>query len=108
MKKSRCQNIIFENPLARAIRWIFRMFFIMLVKLYQYLISPMLPNSCRYTPSCSQYAIEAFRTHGVIKALFLTGKRIVSCNPWGGEGEDPVPPKGSPIFRFEKYNDQNK
>lgn len=61
------------------------------VKLYQYVLSPMIGPSCRYTPSCSQYTVEALRKHGPFKGLWLSLKRIVSCNPWGGHGHDPVP-----------------
>jgi putative membrane protein insertion efficiency factor len=61
------------------------------VKLYQYLISPMLGASCRFTPTCSSYAIEALKKHGPIKGLYLAVKRILRCNPWGGHGYDPVP-----------------
>lgn len=64
-----------------------------LVTLYQKGISPWLPAACRYTPSCSQYAIEALHLHGAIKGTWLTIKRIGRCNPWGGCGHDPVPPK---------------
>jgi uncharacterized protein len=64
---------------------------IALVKGYQYILSPILPSSCRYTPSCSEYAIIALKRHGIIKGTFLAVKRIVSCNPWGGHGHDPVP-----------------
>jgi putative membrane protein insertion efficiency factor len=64
-----------------------------MVKFYQAAISPHLPNACRYTPSCSQYAIEALLKHGIYKGTFLAMKRIVSCNPWGGHGHDPVPNK---------------
>jgi hypothetical protein len=103
MKRDKLKNILLENPLARTIRWIFRLLFIMLIKIYQYLISPLMPRTCRYTPSCSQYAIEAFRKHGVIKAIIFSSRRIISCNPWGGEGEDPVPPKGAPVFKFKNY-----
>lgn len=56
-------------------------------------ISPILPNSCRYTPTCSQYAIEAIREWGSIKGLWLAIKRLSSCHPWGGHGYDPVPKK---------------
>lgn len=63
------------------------------VRLYQWIISPLLPTSCRYTPSCSQYAIEAFQTHGLFKGWVLTLKRIGRCHPWGGDGYDPVPQK---------------
>jgi putative membrane protein insertion efficiency factor len=65
--------------------------FIFLIKIYQYTISPILPNSCRYTPSCSSYSIEAIKKHGPFKGGWLSAKRIVSCNPLGGHGHDPVP-----------------
>lgn len=61
------------------------------VKLYQYVLSPMIGPSCRYTPTCSQYTVEALCKHGPFKGLWLSLKRIVSCNPWGGHGHDPVP-----------------
>ncbi|MCF8225285.1 MAG: membrane protein insertion efficiency factor YidD [Bacteroidales bacterium] len=73
------------------------------VKIYQWVISPMLPGTCRYEPTCSQYAIEALKTHGPIKGLFLGTKRILSCHPWGGHGYDPVPPPGTPVFKFKKF-----
>ncbi len=66
---------------------------ILLVRFYQYFISPALPKMCRYTPTCSAYMITALQTHGVFKGLYLGIKRILSCNPWGGHGHDPVPPK---------------
>jgi putative membrane protein insertion efficiency factor len=66
-------------------------FFILLIKIYQNLISPILPNACRYTPTCSQYGIEAIKKHGAFKGGWLTLKRIASCNPWGSHGHDPVP-----------------
>ncbi|MFM1913111.1 MAG: rane protein insertion efficiency factor YidD [Bacteroidota bacterium] len=65
--------------------------FILLIKLYQVLISPWLPSSCRFSPTCSEYGIEAFRKHGPIKGFYLTIKRIGRCHPWGGQGHDPVP-----------------
>ncbi|MCX7986393.1 MAG: membrane protein insertion efficiency factor YidD [Bacteroidales bacterium] len=61
------------------------------VKFYRTFISPFLPPTCRYTPTCSAYAIDALRKHGPIKGLWLAIKRILSCNPWGGSGYDPVP-----------------
>ncbi|MFA7450547.1 MAG: membrane protein insertion efficiency factor YidD [Bacteroidales bacterium] len=64
---------------------------ILLVKCYQVCISPFTPSSCRFTPTCSQYALEAFRKHGLFKGLYLSVKRILRCNPWGGGGYDPVP-----------------
>ena len=66
---------------------------ILLIKFYQKCLSPMLPNVCRYKPSCSEYFIEALQIHGVIKGSFLGIKRILRCHPWGGSGYDPVPPK---------------
>jgi hypothetical protein len=64
--------------------------FILLVKIYQGAISPLLPNACRYTPTCSQYMIEALHKHGLIKGGWMGVKRILRCNPWGGHGHDPV------------------
>jgi hypothetical protein len=65
--------------------------FIYLIKFYQLAISPWLGSKCRYTPTCSQYGIEAFKKYGPLKGFWLTAKRIVRCNPWGGHGYDPVP-----------------
>ncbi|MFS8615238.1 MAG: membrane protein insertion efficiency factor YidD [Solitalea sp.] len=62
-----------------------------LIRAYQYLLSPLLGGSCRYTPTCSQYGMEAIRKHGPLKGLWLTLKRIGRCHPWGGHGHDPVP-----------------
>lgn len=64
---------------------------VLLIRAYQLLISSWLPPTCRYTPSCSQYGITAVSKYGIIKGLFLTLKRILRCNPWGGCGHDPVP-----------------
>lgn len=63
------------------------------IYLYKYLISPILPNACRYTPTCSDYAVQAIIKHGPIRGGWLTLKRILSCHPWGGHGYDPVPDK---------------
>ena len=65
--------------------------FILLIRFYQYVISPAIGPKCRYTPTCSQYGIEALKKHGPIKGLWLTVKRIGRCHPWGGSGYDPVP-----------------
>ncbi len=65
--------------------------FIGLVRLYQILISPLTPATCRYQPTCSHYTIEALRKHGLFKGGKLSVKRIFSCHPWGGSGYDPVP-----------------
>jgi putative membrane protein insertion efficiency factor len=64
---------------------------ILIVKFYQLVISPLKPQSCRFTPTCSAYAIEALKKHGPIKGVYLSIKRILRCNPWGGSGYDPVP-----------------
>ncbi|MDD3788612.1 MAG: membrane protein insertion efficiency factor YidD [Petrimonas sp.] len=67
------------------------------VYFYRQFISPLTPPSCRYTPTCSQYTIEALKKHGPFRGSYLSAKRILSCNPWGGSGYDPVPePKPKP------------
>jgi putative membrane protein insertion efficiency factor len=65
--------------------------FIVLVKIYQWIISPIFPQSCRFTPTCSTYMIEAINKRGPIVGIYLGVKRIIRCNPWGGHGHDPVP-----------------
>ena len=65
--------------------------FIVPIKLYQILLSPLLGQSCRYHPTCSQYAVEAIEKFGPIKGVWLGIKRIARCHPWGGSGHDPVP-----------------
>jgi uncharacterized protein len=65
--------------------------FIGLIKLYQWIISPWLGPKCRFTPTCSHYAVEALKKHGLIKGGWLAVKRISRCHPWGGHGYDPVP-----------------
>lgn len=61
------------------------------IRFYQRCISPLTPPACRFTPTCSQYAVEAIRKHGPFKGLWLAVKRICRCHPWGGSGYDPVP-----------------
>jgi uncharacterized protein len=65
--------------------------FVILIKLYQVTLSPLLGPKCRFTPTCSQYAVEALKKYGVIKGLWLAVKRFSKCHPWGGHGYDPVP-----------------
>ncbi len=65
--------------------------FIVLIKLYQWLISPLIGPKCRYTPTCSHYGLEALKKYGPIKGCWLTLKRLGRCHPWGGHGPDPVP-----------------
>ena len=66
---------------------------VILIKFYQYAISPLLGKNCRYEPTCSHYTLEALKVHGLFKGGFLGIKRIMSCHPWGGSGYDPVPTK---------------
>ncbi|MDO4819036.1 MAG: membrane protein insertion efficiency factor YidD [Prevotella sp.] len=61
------------------------------IRLYQRCISPLLPPSCRYTPTCSQYALEAIMKYGPLKGMWLAMRRLLRCHPWGGSGYDPVP-----------------
>ncbi len=65
--------------------------FLIVIKIYQWLISPLIPSSCRYTPTCSHYTVEALKKHGLFKGGWLGIKRISKCHPWGGSGHDPVP-----------------
>ena len=73
---------------------IFTMILIKFIKGYRFIISPFLGNTCRYSPTCSEYSIEALKTFGFFKGLFISLKRILSCHPikflGGGEGFDPV------------------
>ncbi len=77
--------------------------FIYLIRLYKRWISPLKPPSCRFTPTCSAYALEAFQTRGVIVGFILTVYRILRCNPFGRGGYDPVPKKG-----FRPYGGNKK
>jgi len=62
-----------------------------LIIFYQKFVSPLFLPSCRYTPTCSQYALDAINKFGVLKGGKLTIKRILNCHPWGGQGHDPIP-----------------
>ncbi|QQT24327.1 membrane protein insertion efficiency factor YidD [Sphingobacterium spiritivorum] len=75
----------------KIIKGAFRFLFILLIRIYQLFISPLLGANCRYTPTCSQYGMEAIKKHGPFKGGWLAIKRILRCNPWGGHGHDPVP-----------------
>lgn len=83
------------SRLAYWIGWPFRMLLIGVIRVYQRFISPLFPPSCRLYPCCSQYGVEAVRTHGAAKGTLLTGARIVRCNPWTKGGINPIPPHGS-------------
>ena len=63
------------------------------VRIYQMILSPLMPARCRYSPTCSQYMIEAINEWGPLKGLIMGLKRVASCHPWGGKGYDPVPEK---------------
>ena len=76
-----------RGALSRSLSWLLSL----PIHFYRMCISPMLPPSCRYTPTCSQYALEALRRHGPVKGLWLAVRRILRCHPWGGSGYDPVP-----------------
>jgi uncharacterized protein len=105
MKKAegRMQN---ENVLRR-VRHLFRLlpsaFCLLVVRLYQLTLSPAKnvllgpAGHCRFEPSCSQYAVEALKTHGAISGTWLAAKRVCRCHPWGDFGEDPVPPYKSKV-----------
>ena len=69
--------------------------FVFLVRFYQVAISPLTPATCRYSPTCSHYTLEALQKHGLFSGGWLAIKRIFSCHPWGGSGYDPVPEKKS-------------
>lgn len=69
----------------------FKLILIIPVKIYQKLLSPLLGSNCRYTPTCSHYTVDAIEEWGALKGGYMGVKRILSCNPWGGSGYDPVP-----------------
>ncbi len=75
----------------KKIKRIISSILLLLIQFYQHSISPLLPPACRFVPTCSQYAIEAIQKYGPFKGSWLTIKRLLRCNPWGGSGYDPVP-----------------
>lgn len=77
--------------LIRSIASALTALMILMIRIYQRCISPMLGQNCRFVPTCSQYAVEALRRHGPLKGGWLTVRRILRCHPWGGSGFDPVP-----------------
>lgn len=76
---------------------ILKKIFILPIKAYQFLISPLIGQNCRYQPTCSHYMVQAIEEWGIFKGLWLGIKRIGRCNPWGGHGYDPVPKKHKDI-----------
>ena len=75
------------NYILRLMVWLL----VMPIRFYQTAISPYTPPSCRFTPTCSEYARQAIIKHGPFKGFWLAVKRIFRCHPWGGSGYDPVP-----------------
>ena len=92
MQEKRCKNgFAFFKIIYALINKILVYVFVFFIRIYQLVLSPLLPASCRFTPTCSDYTLEALRKYGLIKGGWLGIKRIVRCNPWGGSGYDPVP-----------------
>ena len=79
------------NKIVSWFTYPIKIIFLLIIKFYQLVISPFTPPSCRYHPTCSVYSAEAIKKHGPFKGGWLALKRILSCNPWGGSGYDPVP-----------------
>lgn len=75
------------SPLSRAVAWLLSL----PVYFYRACISPMFGPCCRFTPTCSEYALQALKKHGALKGSYLAIRRILRCHPWGGSGYDPVP-----------------
>lgn len=80
-----------RGNLPKALRSLAVWMLLLSIRFYQRAISPWLPPSCRFTPTCSQYAVEAIRKHGPVRGLWLAFRRLLRCHPWGGSGYDPVP-----------------
>lgn len=76
--------------MSLLLKWLSELL-ILPIRFYRLFISPLIPPSCRFQPTCSHYAIEALRKHGPFRGLYLTIRRILRCHPWGGHGYDPVP-----------------
>jgi putative membrane protein insertion efficiency factor len=83
------------DAVQSALTWVL----VMLVRVYQVVISPLLGPRCRFYPSCSSYALQALRVHGPLRGVALAGWRLLRCNPWNAGGIDPVPPR-RPRARF--------
>ncbi len=76
---------------GNAVKRFLSLLLLMPIYFYRSCISPFTPASCRFTPTCSAYAVEAIKKHGPFKGLYLAIRRILRCHPWGGSGYDPVP-----------------
>ena len=79
------------RQISLGLRKLLTLILLLPIYFYKGAISPLTPPSCRFTPSCSTYAVEALRRHGPVKGLYLAIRRILRCHPWGGSGYDPVP-----------------
>lgn len=86
-----------------SIGWVLMWVLIVPIRAYQLVVSPVLPPTCRFHPSCSSYAVVAIRRHGSAKGLALAVWRLLRCNPWNGGGLDPVPSTGT--WRPDVYPD---
>jgi uncharacterized protein len=80
-----------RSRIIQTIRTVSSLPLVVLIKIYQWVISPAIGPKCRYTPTCSHYALEALKKYGIFKGGWLTIKRVSRCHPWGGHGVDPVP-----------------
>ncbi len=90
------------------VKKVFSFIFLVLIRFYQYVISPFTSASCRYTPTCSQYAAKAIQVHGPFRGGWMALRRISSCHPWGGSGYDPVPPAKGKEEKNEPQNNQDQ
>lgn len=93
-------RLLIMMKILRFIRDLFVQILILPIRFYQYAISPLTPASCRHLPTCSQYAVEALKIHGILKGSWLAFRRIIRCHPWGTHGFDPVPPKKIKAKRY--------
>ena len=85
------REVVTKLNKTHSLKKIFVFPLVIIIKLYQFVISPLTPPSCRYSPTCSQYSLEALKKYGIIKGVSLTFKRLIKCHPWGGSGYDPIP-----------------
>ncbi len=76
----------------RLAGWLLAAPLLVLIRLYQWFLSPLMGTACRFAPSCSHYGFEAIAVHGPLRGTWLTLRRLLRCHPWGGSGFDPVPP----------------
>jgi hypothetical protein len=92
MKACCTEHLPPDNPKKPALwKRVIAFPFVLLIRIYQLFISPLLGPKCRFTPTCSQYALEALKKYGPFKGFYLAFRRITKCHPWGGQGYDPVP-----------------